>query len=135
MASQYEVIIKKRAIAFLETAQINFNRGYYDLVLFHVDQFLQLYLKYLLYRKIGDYPKTHSLIRLIKDLIKVYDNEHLKQYYKQNLETLYLLEEAYITSRYLPREYDKEIAQRILNFAEKTLKVLKCLEKKNSQQH
>ena len=33
-----------------------------------------------------------------------------------------LLEDAYITSRYLPREYDKELAERILKFAERPWK-------------
>ncbi len=42
---------------------------------------------------------------------------------------LYLLEEAYISPRYIPREYDKEIAKRVLDFAEKIMEVLECLEK------
>jgi len=37
--------------------------------------------------------------------------------------------EAYISSRYLPREYDEDIAERILKFAEKVLGVLEWLEK------
>ncbi len=40
--------MKKRARAFLEDAKTDYTRGYYDLVLFHVEQFLQLYLKYLI---------------------------------------------------------------------------------------
>jgi len=83
----------------------------------------------LLYRKIGDFPKTYSVVRLVKDVIKVYNNDRLKEFYKKNLETLYLLEEAYISSRYLPREYDEDIAERILKFAEKVLEVLEWLEK------
>ncbi|MDW7971178.1 MAG: HEPN domain-containing protein [Nitrososphaerota archaeon] len=43
----------------------------YDLVLFHIEQSLQL--KYLIYKKLGDYPKTHSIIRLIKDIIRIYN--------------------------------------------------------------
>lgn len=121
--------LKRRAKAFLESAQADFARGSYDLVLFHVEQFLQLYLKHLLYRKIGDFPKTHSVVRLIKDVIKVYSDDRLREFYEKNLETLYLLEEAYITSRYLPREYDKDIAKRVLNFAKKVLEVLEWLEK------
>lgn len=121
--------LKRRAKAFLESAQADFTRGSYDLVLFHVEQFLQLYLKYLLYMKIGDFPKTHSVVRLIKDVIKVYNDYRLREFYEENLETLYLLEEAYITSRYLPREYDKDIAKRVLNFAKKVLEVLEWLEK------
>lgn len=117
MNSYYGDFLKRRAKAFLESAQADFARGNYDLVLFHVEQFLQLYLKHLLYRKIGDFPKTHSVVRLIKDVIRVYNGVRLREFYEKNLETLYLLEEAYISSRYLPREYNKDIAERVLKFA------------------
>ena len=40
-----------------------------------------------------------------------------------------LLEEAYITSRYLPKKYDEEIARRVLEFAERALEVMEWLEK------
>jgi len=120
--------LKRRAMAFLESARADLNRGDHDLVLFHVEQFLQLYLKHLIYKKVGDYPKTHSLIRLIKIIIEVYNDEKIKEFYERYLETLYLLEEAYISSRYLPRDYDEEIAERILNFAEIAKEVLEWLE-------
>ncbi|MCD6368450.1 MAG: HEPN domain-containing protein, partial [Thermoproteales archaeon] len=121
--------LKRRAKAFLKSAQADYARGDYDLVLFHVEQFLQLFLKHLLYKKIGDYPKTHSLVRLIKDTIRVYGIEELKKLYTRNIETFYLLEEAYISSRYMPRSYDKEIAERVLKFAKNVQEVLECLEK------
>jgi len=126
---RYSEVLRKRARAFLESAKADFNRGDYDLVLFHVEQFLQLYVKYLLYLSLGDYPKTHSLTRLLKDLKKVRQEDVLKRFYDENLEMINLLEEAYITSRYLPREYDEEIARRALEFAEKALEVMEWLEK------
>ncbi|RLE55733.1 MAG: hypothetical protein DRJ30_03265 [Candidatus Methanomethylicota archaeon] len=129
MTNYYQDFLRRRAFAFLESAKSDFTRESYDLVLFHVEQFIQLYLKYLLFRKIGDFPKTHSLIHLIKYVMKIYGEDPLKKFYDENLEILYLLEEAYITSRYLPRQYDREIAERILNFSEKILEVLKWLEK------
>ena len=130
MATVQQDFLKKRALAFLDIAKTSFERKHYDLVLFHIAQFLQLYLKHLLYVKLGDYPKTHSLIHLLKATLKVYKSEcGIEEFYHGNLETLYLLEEAYISSRYLPREYDREIAERILEFADKVLKVLECLEK------
>jgi len=124
MDNRFGSLLKKRAKAFLEDAKVDFARGDYDLVLFHVEQFLQLFLKYLLYQKIGDYPKTHSVVRLVRDLIKVYESKELQEFYDESLETLYLLEESYIASRYLPREYGKEIAEIILKFSEKALEVL-----------
>jgi len=126
---RYSEVLRRRARAFLENAKADFNRGDYDLVLFHVEQFLQLYVKYLLYLSLGDYPKTHSLTRLLKDLKKVRQEDVLKRFYDENLEMINLLEEAYITSRYLPREYDEEIARRALEFAEKALEVMEWLEK------
>ena len=126
---RYSEVLRRRARAFLESAKADFNRGDYDLVLFHVEQFLQLYVKYLLYLSLGDYPKTHSLTRLLKDLKKVRQEDVLKRFYDENLEMINLLEEAYITSRYLPREYDEEIARRALEFAEKALGVMEWLEK------
>lgn len=68
MGDSIEDFLKRRALDFLACAESDFERGRYSLVLFHVEQFLQLYLKHLLYRKIGDFPKTHSIIRLPKDL-------------------------------------------------------------------
>jgi len=118
-------------LSFLESARADYARGDYDLVLFHVEQFLQLYLKHLLYRRIGDFPKSNSLIRLIKEVMRVYEEESLRRFYEENLGTLYLLEEAYIASRYLPGQYDREIAERILRFAEKSLEVLRCPEEES----
>ncbi len=66
---------------------------------------------------------------MFRDVIKVYDDKRLQEFYEENLEAIYLLEEAYIASRYLPREYDEEIAKRILRFADRALEVLECLEK------
>ncbi|WP_338599100.1 HEPN domain-containing protein [Sulfolobus tengchongensis] len=40
--------LKERAEKFLITAEFNFQKGFYDLVLFNVEQYIQLYIKYLL---------------------------------------------------------------------------------------
>lgn len=128
MASLSFELLKKRALSFFRNAQSDYEHGGYDLVLFHVEQSIQLYSKYLLYRRIGDYPKTHSVIKLLKDVAKVYAYEELNRFMNNNLEALYLLEEAYISSRYLPREYDLDIAARILKLGENILGVFKCLE-------
>jgi len=66
-------ILKRRALAFLRDAKEDFNKEDYDLVMFHVEQFIQLYAKYLLYRKLGDFPKMHSIIKLLRDLARVYN--------------------------------------------------------------
>lgn len=52
----------------------------------------------------------------------------MENFIGDNLEGLYLLEEAYTSSRYLSREYDMNIAAKLLKFSEKALEVFKCLE-------
>lgn len=112
----------------MRDAEFDFEQGDYDLVLFHIEQFVQLYSKYLLYKKIEDYPKTHSIIRLLRDVSKVYESKELETFIDENLEGLYLLEEAYISSRYLPREYEREIAIKIIDLGKRILEVFKCLD-------
>jgi HEPN domain-containing protein len=125
MRDRHSEVLKRRALGLPNNARDNFQRGEHDLVLFHVEQFLQLYLKRILYEKIGTYLKTHSLTSLLKELQKVYEDKALFELYNSNIETINLLEDAYLTSRYLPREYDKEVAEKVLKFAEKALEVLK----------
>ena len=121
-------LLRKRALSFLRDARSDFEHGDYDLVLFHVEQLIHLYSKYLLYKRVGDYPKTHSIVRLLKDVAKVYDSRELNDFLSRNLEAIYLLEEAYISSRYLPREYDEDIAAKVLKLGEEILEVFRCLE-------
>lgn len=123
-------VLKRRSEGFLKDAEVDFSRGDYDLVLFHVEQSLQLYFKYLIYLKIGDHPKIHSLTRMVRDVTELYGNEELDVFYRENIELLYLLEEAYITSRYLPRTYEKEIARRALKLSESAKEVLECIERR-----
>ena len=90
MGVSYGEVLRRRALAFLKDAEVDYERGDYDLVLFHVEQFLQLYLKYLLYKRLGDSPKSHSLVRLVKDVARVYDSNRLREFYGENLGFFYL---------------------------------------------
>jgi HEPN domain-containing protein len=79
----------------------------------------------------GDYPKIHDIVRLLKDLSRIYDDCGLRDLISVNLETLYLIEESYISSRYLPREYGRDIALKILEFADRIYRVFECLEERH----
>jgi HEPN domain-containing protein len=101
-------------------------RGFYELALFHAEQALQLYTKYLIYRKLGDFPKTHFLRDLLDKPYGAVCN--LGDFLRRRSAVLALLEHAYITSRYLPfraRREDYEVARDALGEA---LDVLRCLE-------
>ena len=120
--------LKRRALAFLEDARSDFMREEYDLVLFHVEQFVQLYLKHLLYLRLGDFLRTRSPSELFKLLARVYNREEVMEFYRENLEMLALLEDAYNSSRYLPRTFSREVAERALALSERLLEVFSWLE-------
>ncbi len=105
--------LKRNALKFLEEAEEAFNKGDYNLTMFFVEQFFQLALKYLLYRKYGEFPKTHSL----KMLFELTKDESLIEYYRNNLDLLRDIELSYIASRYLDVEYSEKVAKDALNLA------------------
>lgn len=85
------------------------------------------YIKYLLFRRLGDFPKTYSLIYLLRVLNQIV-NDRLSRFINDNLEMIHFLEEAYMSSRYLPRTYDRTIAERVMKFSEEILEVLRWIE-------
>lgn len=120
--------LKRRALQFLEQASYAYQRGYYELALFDIEQFFQLYTKYLLYRRLGDYPKTHSLKRLLEELARLYQGCGTSEYVRENSLVITLLEQAYISSRYLPFDANREDVEVAINAAKRALEIFKCIE-------
>ncbi len=77
--------------SFLRAAKRDLEEGEYNLAMFHAEQALQLCVKYKLYLKYGDYPKTHRLKELLGALRQSHDPLVVD-----------LLEEAHIGSRASP---------------------------------
>ncbi|MCU7788465.1 MAG: HEPN domain-containing protein [Pyrobaculum sp.] len=122
-------VLKERALQFYEEARFAIEREFCELALFNVEQTLQLYIKHLLYKKVGDFPKTHFLRDLADRLVEVYgDRCGLAPLFTKWRYVLALLEYAYISSRYLPFRARREDCQEALKFAEEALAVFKCLE-------
>ncbi|MCX8171276.1 MAG: HEPN domain-containing protein [Candidatus Bathyarchaeota archaeon] len=99
-----------RSRRFLETADYQIERGFYDLAAFSLEQSLQLFLKARLLEYGAGYPRTHSVRVLLealasiapenkRDTIRALLNEHILE--------LGILEDAYITSRYVMRDFRK----------------------------
>jgi HEPN domain-containing protein len=102
--------------SFSRTAKKDLEEGEYNLAMFHAEQALQLCVKYKLYLKYGDYPKTHRLKELLGALGQSYDPLVVD-----------LLEDAYIGSRYLPVRYAGETARRVVAEVERLMGELTCL--------
>ena len=112
--------LKKNALKFLSEAEESFNKKDYNMTMFFIEQFFQLSLKYVIYKKYGEFPKTHSL-KLLFEIIK---DENLIKLYRENLDTFREIELSYIASRYLDVEYSERIAKESLELAKRFKEVL-----------
>jgi len=123
---EYE-FLKKNADEFLKNAEYLMEKGVLNLAAFNIEQAVQLYLKYLLAKKIGEFPKTHSIKRLIFECSKFC--RELGRILKENINTIGEIEVAYISSRYYPIEFLEDEVKNMLNVAVKIREVvLKCLQ-------
>ncbi|OYT38518.1 MAG: hypothetical protein B6U89_05705 [Desulfurococcales archaeon ex4484_58] len=104
--------LKENAEYFEKKAREAFEEGVYNFTLFFAEQALQLYIKYILVKTIGDYPKTHSFSTLFQILAEIIDSAY--EFYDKYSELFELLEDAYITVRYFGRKYSKTTAEKIL---------------------
>jgi HEPN domain-containing protein len=119
-------ILKIIAERFLETARDLYKKEYYDLCSFNIEQAVQLFLKYEIWKILGDFEKTHKISELLDHYKiasgKVKEIDSLKENYKQ---TIYDLEIAYIESRYLPAQFLKEQIDLMFKFVEDLLNIFK----------
>lgn len=81
------------------------DKGFYDLAVFSLEQSLQLYLKASLLKLGVDYPRTLSVRKLLELLGELAESEEVRELLSKYAVELGALEDAYITSRYIPREY------------------------------
>ncbi|MEM2884650.1 MAG: HEPN domain-containing protein, partial [Thermoproteota archaeon] len=92
---------------------------------FSLEQSLQLFLKARLLENGVDYPRTHSVRTLMEVLSRVV-KEELKAVLKEMLDKylleLGILEDAYISSRYVTREFRKEEVEKLRKAVEETMK-------------
>ena len=72
--------------------------------------------------KTGTYPRTHSIIRLLRELSKIV--EELKELLNSKEAMIYLtkIEDAYIGARYLPRRYEEIEVKEVLRFIKEVFK-------------
>jgi len=115
---------KDRADAFLDTAIYNFEKGRYDLAAFNIEQAVQLYIKTKLLELLGEFPRTHSLVALLRELSRVFKEEEVERFVKENIGMLTKLSDVYITSRYYTREFYEDEVKELIEFAYKVRRLL-----------
>lgn len=109
---EYSYLLE-RSRRFYQTALMQIERGFLDLAAFSLEQSLQLFLKACLLKLGVDYPRTHSIRKLIDIIYEVTEARQIKELLDKYSVELALLEDAYITSRYVPRDYRIEEVTRV----------------------
>jgi HEPN domain-containing protein len=115
----------KRSMEFLETAEYQISKGLYGIAVFSLEQALQLFLKSKMLVAGADYPRTQGIRTLLEILSELESNEKktsTKQVLNNYLFELGMLEDAYITSRYVMREFSREEAQRLARTVKEVMK-------------
>jgi HEPN domain-containing protein len=115
----------KRSMEFLETAEYQISKGLYGIAVFSLEQALQLFLKSKMLVAGVDYPRTHGVRTLLEILSELESDEKktsIKQVLSNYLFELGMLEDAYITSRYVMREFTREEAQRLMKTVKEVMK-------------
>lgn len=122
--------LKEKAEAFLDDAKYDISKEEWFLAAFHLEQTCQLYLKHCLFKELGDYPKIHSLDQLLKELGRVYPHskKNIENIREQRASVIGDLNQAYITSRYLPVEFNEFQVKEMLEFTKDLLNFLKKYE-------
>ena len=78
----------------------------------------KLFLKAKILEYGAQYPRTHSvryLLRFLRDIVPNDKRQVVSELLDRYLFELGVLEDAYIGARYVPREYTKEEAERLIN--------------------
>ncbi|MBS7628083.1 HEPN domain-containing protein [Candidatus Bathyarchaeota archaeon] len=92
------------------------------------DQAVQLYLKSLIFELTGDVPRTHAVRQMMLILREVPGSPSLfDDFVRENRSLLIRLEEAYIGSRNMPRKYDMEESEELLEFARRVIEFVKSI--------
>jgi HEPN domain-containing protein len=78
----------------------------------------------LIAKKVGDWPKTHYLEALIKRLSEAYDKREIYDYFLENELFFDDLTDAYFTTRYIPKVFNKSLAEKLIEGYQKFLKFL-----------
>jgi HEPN domain-containing protein len=113
--------LKRNALDFFNEAKRNLNEGKYNLVMFHLEQALQLSLKYILFNFKGSFEKTHDILRLLDEVISLTKNENLQRIRREETPVLELITQAYIASGYLPFSYERITVEKAYNVVKNIL--------------
>ena len=137
MSGEYAALLRKRALTAFKWAQRACDEGDYDICVLQAEYAVQLYIKGLLYRVLGEEVRGHNVRELlgllaaslmeqgVEDLAK-----EVMDYVRKHRRELEELGEAHTRATYGLVEYGEREARLLLRIAEQVLEKLNELEKK-----
>ena len=130
----YVELLRRRSEVFYRQARKAFEGGDHDVAVFLCEQAAQIRLEALL-RLLGFTPRGHGIREMLDLLFKVLEKlgraelaQRVAGFGEARRDLLRLLEEAYTSSRYLPRSYSSEEAAEALGVVEELLKLVEEVE-------
>jgi HEPN domain-containing protein len=114
----------ERAQETLRLSEEELRQEMYDTAAFLAEQAAQLFIKHKILELTGEMPRTHTIRQLIAVLAECTGGrwrEELTEFAKRSRSLLIRLEEAYISSRYLFRRYDRDEAEELVGFAREVI--------------
>jgi HEPN domain-containing protein len=114
----------ERAQETLRLSEEELRQEMYDTAAFLAEQAAQLFIKHKILELTGEMPRTHTIRQLIAVLAECTGGrwrEELTEFAKRKRSLLIRLEEAYISSRYLFRRYDRDEAEELVGFAREVI--------------
>ena len=118
----------KRSQEFYESAMMQFNRGFYGLAAFSLEQSLQLLLKAKLLECGAGYPRVHGVRKLLKLLSEIIEGDGknvLEEVLRKYSLELALLEDIYITARYVPKEFTADDVRRLKKVVDEVMEAVR----------
>lgn len=115
----------RRSKEFLETAEYQASKGFYDIAVFSLEQALQLFLKSKILVEGVNFPRTHSvreLLQILSEIAPENKKSLIKNMLQNYLLELGVLEDAYITSRYVMREFTKQETEKLTRAVKEIMK-------------
>ncbi|OGZ18311.1 MAG: hypothetical protein A2V72_00910 [Candidatus Nealsonbacteria bacterium RBG_13_37_56] len=120
--------LKNKAKIFFESGKEQIPKKRYFLAAFSFEQAAQLFLKYCLFVKLKDFPKIHEIDELLKEIGKAYKRkDQIENFLKENASVIGDLGQAYITSRYLPVDFNQYQTEEMESFIKRLKIFLKKL--------
>ncbi len=137
MSGEYVALLRKRALTAFKWSKRAYSEGDYDICVLQIEYAVQLYLKSLLYRILGEEVRGHNIRELFSLLAASLMEQNAEdlarevmEYVRKHRRELTELSEAHTRAIYGLTEYGEKEARLLLRIAEQVLEKLQELEKK-----